>query len=370
MQFFNRTRLSPSSSITWFALLALLLCTKVLWGYWTRDLTSGDTSWYFVPAVAWAYSHQVDIVWSPLYTAYYGSWWSLLQDAVAATFAHRLMLILVSTALVAWLALLTLPRILALVLVVWWIALPIHYDTLYEVHLFGALPLIVMGVVAFAAPARWRYPLWLGLAMVAMALVRNEYVVVLLALAYVVGKNIIKSLANGALAFNRGVLLRYGFALALAGTIVVGFYAASYVQGDAMRLESRQKHTVNMCQVYAFGYQQRHPEWTASPWTECDGLMEQTFGEPSPTLGQMVKSNPRAVIEHFGWNLSLVPAGLELLLLNVTSGANNPDYVPAAVKPIVPRIAFLMFTMVGLFGLYRVMVGHGEVHMQKLQMSG
>jgi hypothetical protein len=140
MGYLNRARLSPLSSIAWFVVLLLLLCAKVLWGYWTRDLTLGDTSGYFEVATRWAYLHRVNFLWSPLYTAYYGSWWHWFPDAIVATFVHRLVLVLVSVALVAWLALLTLPRLLAVALVVWWIALPIHYDTLYEVHLFGALP--------------------------------------------------------------------------------------------------------------------------------------------------------------------------------------------------------------------------------------
>ncbi len=357
MQFFNRTRLSHSSSITWFALLLLMLCTKVLWGHWTRDLTIGDTAYYFDMAMAWAHSHEVDIVWSPLYTAYYGSWWSLLEDAVSATFAHRLMLILVSTALVAWLALLTLPRLLALVLVVWWVALPIHYEALYEVHLFGALPLILMGVVAFAAPARWRYPLWLGLAVVTVLLVRNEYVIILVVLAGFLGALMITGGSKTSSTIDGRVFLRCGLVLGVAVALVAGFYAMSVVKGSAIAAASNPKHTLNMCQVYAFGYQQRHPEWTASPWTECYGLMEETFGERLPTLGKMVVSNPRAVLEHFWWNLSLAPAGFELLLFNVAGSENYPSYPPVAVNPILPRIAFLVFAMVGIFGLYRVMAG-------------
>ena len=55
-------------------------------------------------------------------------------------------------------------------------------------------------------------------------------------------------------------------------------YRASTVKYPDLSALMHDKHTVNMAQVYAFGYQQRHPEWTASPWLECYSLMEETFG--------------------------------------------------------------------------------------------
>ncbi len=83
-----------------------------------------------------------------------------------------------------------------------------------------------------------------------------------------------------------------------------------------------------MCQVYAFGYSQYHPDWTSSPWLECQGLMQATFGRPQPSLLQMIEANPRAVLDQFLWNVSLIPSGLQVSLFNSMSGKVNPDYVP------------------------------------------
>ena len=93
------------------------------------------------------------------------------------------------------------------------------------------------------------------------------------------------------------------------------------------------KHTLNMAQVYAFGYQQRHPEWTKSPWTECDELCQRDFGDPRPTLTLMLRRNPRATLQHFAWNVHLVPAGLQVLMFDCTSRRDNPDYAPVTVDP-------------------------------------
>ena len=87
-----RARLSRRTAIVWFALLTACLIAKVLWGYWERDLTSGDTAHYFVSAMGWAYAGVVNVVWSPLYTAFYGTWWHLFPDAVTNPGSARLCL--------------------------------------------------------------------------------------------------------------------------------------------------------------------------------------------------------------------------------------------------------------------------------------
>src|SRR5262249_9144748 len=76
------TAISKQLSKPWFAyLMILLLQMKVVWGWWTwSDLTMGDTSSYFCGAYRWFESFHVNIVWSPLYTAFYGSFLFLTSD--------------------------------------------------------------------------------------------------------------------------------------------------------------------------------------------------------------------------------------------------------------------------------------------------
>jgi hypothetical protein len=56
--------------------------------------------------------------------------------------------------------------------------------------------------------------------------------------------------------------------------------------------------------------------------------MASQFGQPRPSFLQMIESNPRAVLEHALWNISLVPNGLQVALFNAMSGNVNPDYPP------------------------------------------
>src|SRR5262249_54064265 len=63
---------------------------------------------------------------------------------------------------------------------------------------------------------------------------------------------------------------------------------------------------------------------------------------PQLTLRQMFAANPRAVLGHVAWNVSLVPNGLQVLLFNAASGSRNPDY-PA---PHLNRRFPLYFTLI------------------------
>ena len=282
-----------------FWIVVLMLTIKVLWGYWERDTTSGDTSSYFLYAVHWHLEKSLNIVWSPLYIAYFGSWLSVSDNAVVAVFLHRVGLIVISTTLVAWFALRTLPRVFALLLTCWWIALPIHYDTLYEVHLFGALPLIALALASIIMSEKWRLPILIGISLIATVLIRNEFI---LATGFFMLFGVIRVLKiRNKLTSSE---LRYGIIRNVAVLVVVGvmvafFYSASYIQGKAIKEVSEPKHTLNMCQVYAFGYQQRNPSWTGSPWIDCSSLMQEKFGTPLPSLQQMLVSNPAEVLHHF-----------------------------------------------------------------------
>jgi len=321
-----------------FGVIIVLLMTKVLWGYWDRDLTYGDTAGYFCSAVFWHASKKVNIVWSPLYTAYYGSWLAVSENAAVATLLHRLGLIIMSTVLVAWLGCRTLPRLFALFLACWWIALPIHYDTLFEVHLFGAIPVIVLALVAVIAGNKWRLPLLLGVALITTILIRNEFVLavgIFLALGVVRLLRGWRGLSAGDL---RSATLRHVVVLLAVGATIGLFYSASFIKGRVIKALLDDRHTLNMCQVYAVGYQQRHPDWSKDPWTECSSLMQEKFGLPRPSLEQMLMANPREVVEHFWWNLSLTRAGLEVLLFNATSSKTNPDYSPVRVVPVLPSV--------------------------------
>jgi hypothetical protein len=305
----------------------LLLQSKVIWRIWEiRDITFGDTAGYFEKAKKWADGFLLDIVWSPLYTAFYGSFLFVSVDAYNATIMHRVGIVLVAAVGVLFVLRQLLPPSLALLGAAWWAILPINYDALYEVHLFALLPILLLWALLLGKDTAWARGAAFAILATSAVLMRNEFLVatiVMLALCIIHELHRSKRVTTFAAAYGTSFV---------GGIAMCGLaYWRSTVKIPEIWRDLDVKHTLNMCQAYAFGYQQRHPEWTANPWTECQALARSTFGVDYPSIGHMLWSNPMATITHFWWNLTLVPSGLEVLLFNARASGFEPDYIPTPV---------------------------------------
>lgn len=308
----------------------LLLQAKTSWGLWQwKDLTPGDTSFYFVNAYDWYQNGKGVITWSPLYGIFMGAFFQLSSDAYWIVTAHRLALTLITSALVLAVMRRLLPPLVAWLMAAWWVVLPINFDTLYEVHLFALIPVLTACLVVGAGTRRWRRGAALAVLLLATILVRNELLVATVAFAALVFAWEVRGgprrAPQGRIA--DGLLLSYGAPLALVACISALLFIRARDRDVVGAMLSR-KHTLNICQVYAFGYQQRYTDFRKSPWLECQELMHRVFGVPEPTLVQAVLRKPSAVLEHLAWNLRLFPAGIQVLMFNQTSAAHNPDYAP------------------------------------------
>src|SRR5215475_6960030 len=74
--------------------MLLLLQLRVLRGIQYRDLAVGDESAYYNRAFLWVRDFSVDIVWSPLYTAFLGTLMRFTADAFVVTTLHRVIVVL------------------------------------------------------------------------------------------------------------------------------------------------------------------------------------------------------------------------------------------------------------------------------------
>src|SRR5262249_28412861 len=166
----------------WFAYVTILLLQLgILHTSWqNRDLTSGDTSGYLLSAWPWYTDFQVNFACSPLYTAYYGSMFCLTSDVVTATFLHRFLIVCAATLLVCAVMRRLLPSGIAWWITAWWAVLPINFDTLYEVHLFALLPILVAWLAALTIPGPWGRGICLSPLGAATVLVRAELSVAVL----------------------------------------------------------------------------------------------------------------------------------------------------------------------------------------------
>ncbi len=168
-------------------LLIALLQLKIIWGiWWLRDITGGDSSSYFNSAYRWSQDLLTDPVWSPLYTAFYGTIYRLVGgDLYTAFILHRVIIVMAATLGVLAVLRMLLPAALALLIAAWWAVLPINFEVLYDVHLFSFLPVLAALIVAGSGDS----PLWRGSALAilvaAAALVRLEVFVAVAAYAII-----------------------------------------------------------------------------------------------------------------------------------------------------------------------------------------
>ena len=343
----------------WFSYSTILLLQlKVIWGMWrVRDLTSGDTSAYFVQADHWFRYGTGSMVWSPLYTFLYGSLLEFSSDAFVVTTLHRLLIVLILAVLVLALMRKLLPPDLAWLMTAWWVILPINFDAMYEVHLFAVIPVLCAGLIILSWPGHWRYSGALALMLATSLLMRNE---LLLATGMLTAMMLGVALWNFRSQAARPRLtprLWGAYAIPLICTWMLTLYCyrhATDVGYIAAQMEH--KHTLNICQTYAFGYQQRQADFKKSAWTECQELMTRVFGKPEPSLLEALGRNPAAMFAHFLWNLQLVPSGLQVALFNEASGGMTPDYAPVMLnsgRALFASSVLLIVFAAGLIQLVR-----------------
>ena len=329
----------------WFAYGSILLLQlKMMWGIWNfKDLTPDDTSYYFTAAYDWYRNLQTLFTWSPLYTAFYGSFLHISPDAYFATIAHRLVIVFALAILVLYLMRRFLPPGIGWLMAAWWVVLPIDFDSKYEVHLFSVIPLLAAVLLA-AWKSPWSRPASLATLGGTTMLLRNEYFIATMLFGMVLLAYEARRSRRETKFEVRRTVARYVVSV-LPVLVLAGFFLLRASDGSKLRAMESDKHTLNWCQVFTYGYEQRHQDFTGSPWSECHDLMKRTFAAAQPSIIDSLRRNPAAIIEHFTWNVSLIPNGIELLLFNVIGGPVTPDYNAVPVKP---ALAFSLFA--ALFG--------------------
>jgi hypothetical protein len=235
----------------------------------------------------------------------------------------------------------------------WWVVLPINFNSLYEVHLFAVIPVLIAFLVVAAKPGPWGRGMGIAMLLICALLMRNELLLAaILFAALCLGWEAWRVRRHEIAA--RGLANPYGIPIAAALAMVLLCYFRATDAG-VIRPALERKHTLNVCQAFAFGYQQRHSDWTGSPWTDCQQLMTRLYGIPEPTLVQALRRNPAAMLEQFWWNVQLTPDGLEVLMVNGMSGSVDPDYAPVQryswALPLCLSIAIT--ALVGFYVLYR-----------------
>jgi hypothetical protein len=205
---------------------------------------------------------------------------------------------------------------------------PANFNIDYEVHLFGFLPALAAVFVVARWPSRVGRGIALGLLAGTMTLARNELVIAVLIFAAALVATEIRQRRTTTVAV-ASYLKCYGIPLLVVALLTFGALWQSPAHGRYVRQEMADHHGLNMCQVYAFNYQQRHPtEFTGNPFTDCAPLMRRQFGKAYPSFFEEARANPSALKDFVAWNAHLTPIGLQVALFGATSRGSNPGYYP------------------------------------------
>ncbi len=315
----------PVWSLGTFFLLEVLVLGR-LWVW--HDLPRGDTASYYRYASAWAahgsFRNLGPLVFSPLYLIFLGTLQRLFPDPCVAVMLHRYLIVAATGLLVLLVLRRLLPHPWSWLIAAWWLLLPINHDSYFEVHLF------CFGWVLAACWISSFFGLWgvgisISLALAGTLLLRNEYAPALLLMG-VLAVLLLSGKEGARPPWARIVPLILPSVCVLVATGL--FVATSFRDVNLRGLRSvfHARENLDLSQVFSYGYQQRHPEWTSDPWTQGDSLLREKFGKDHLTWTEALARNPPALLEHFAWNARLLPDGLEYGLFNIYAGSVSPDF--------------------------------------------
>ena len=351
-------RVAGSAAFAYPSLLALQ--AKALWGIWEyRDLSAGDSSSHFTRALQWQHDLQVDPLFSPLYTALWGSLRWLVSDVYASTTVHRVLIVLAVSLLVLALFRKLLSPVVAWLLAVWWALLPVVYDTSTELHVFALVPVLVAALVALSWSGPGMRATVFGILLAGAVLVRNELAVaaVAWALICIAYEFRARRRADGSSLTRPLPVAVAPFLVAIGATVIVAGLAVLRTPDSpslgTLADRAGYKQDFAFCQHYAVGYEQRHPGPVSRGWSQCELFMQRDFGSETPSFTEALHANTGAIADHLGWNLELAPYGLELALFDRTSGPadRSPDYVPVTTGTGWVLFASLLVLALALYGL-------------------
>ncbi len=348
------TRLLMNPVLAYGAIVALQL--RIIWNIWNyRDLTRYDTAQYFIGAVSWTHGLHTDIIYSPFYEMLWGTILWVVHSVYAAAIIDRVAIIVGAAVLVLAVMRALVGPVIGMLMAVWWVIIPANFDGVYEVHLFGLLPILIAILVVYRVPRRVGLGVGFAILVGSAALIRNELILSagLFAVALVFYE--IRQRAVHTTPISTYVRA-YGIPILVMSLLVGGVYSRSYFQGHQMQLAFEEKQELNLCEAYAFNYQQRYPSRVIEPFPECPRIMRHDFGSPMPSMITAVEANPRAMAGFVAWNAQLLPSGLQVALFNATSTKKNPSYRPVEEKrnyALVLSLALIAVLVAGSVALYR-----------------
>jgi hypothetical protein len=294
-----RRSLSYVGGTALFGYLSLfVLQTKVLWDVWQSwDLPTWDGATYFI------YARQVaslfvfpPVTWSPAFAAYYAVFHTVLGGAgpFMVYLAHRIVTLFLVLGLLYSLFRAILPVAVAWLIAACSIVLSAGLTNGFVVHLFLLVPLIVAYRAALSNSPYRNSIIILGL--LVAGLVRSEFVLALIPVSLLLLGHDWRQSRLG-----RPTSWRKAYVPAmLAGLLLIPILRAGPSHTPLERSWGAFE------QHYAWGYQERHPEWNVDFWFKYDEAIQRSFGN-ARSISEAAINNPREMLTHIVWNVRWLP---------------------------------------------------------------
>lgn len=324
-----------------------------------KDLELGDTASYYLTAIGEADHLRLNPLWSPAYTVTLGLLHWVFNDAFDELLSVRIVAVIVIDLLLLTILRSVATAGIALGFTVAFAANPVFFDSIYSVHLFVVIfPLAALALSRRRDVAHYRIPIVIILLLGGL-LARNEYLALAVLFAlYALLVTCWGRMRKGGEPNVRASSPKWARRAIVVGVIILGGYLlllpfrSTYTVPD-FQASSSQKHTLNVCQVYAY-YLTQAQDWQGSPWLDCQTVMRRDFGVAEPTLTEALRANPGAIVKFLRWNLKLLPSGIALGLTGHYSEGPNPDYVPqtTALYALPAAAAMVILALAGVAAVF------------------
>jgi hypothetical protein len=291
------TRIGGSALFGYLSLFVLQ--AKVLWGVWQNwDLPLWDGATYFI------YARQVasslvfpPVTWSPAFAAYYAFFHTTFNSAgpFVVYVAHRGVTLFLVLGLLYSLLRAVLPASVAWLLTACSIVLSAGLTNVFVVHVFLLIPLLVAYRAALLNSSYRNSIIILGL--LVASLVRLEFVLALILVSLLLlGLDWRRSRLRQSISWRKA----YGPALLIGLLLMISIQRAGPSHTPLERSWGAFE------QHYAWGYQERHPEWNVDFWFKYDEAIQRSFGN-AQSIGEAAVNNPREMLTHIVWNVRWLP---------------------------------------------------------------
>lgn len=329
-----------------------LFLLKSNWNIWENyEWAMGDAASHYASGFKAILDFaRIRVSWSPLNSLYFGAFGVITGDPFLATILHRIVIVLATTLLFFGILRKLLPGVVAMAMTFWWASIPTNIAPLYTVHLFAHFANLVPVFGFLLSKTERGRGISLALVAVSALFLRNEGVACYLFLSVCLTFFELWRRKSG-----KGITLgRFAGSYLAPSVFVFSIWALLAAQSNTGFMGSveaiRHKSAFNFSQNYSFTYFLQHPETEGNVWYVYDEICERDFGKGCVSVGEAMRENPEAFMNHVKTNVQGIPASVEISFFNARHTERNPDVVTTEVHRFGALSGLVLLCLLWLIG--------------------